>query len=147
MITVKIFNKSHHPNPEYATSGSAGFDLRANISEPVTLSPLERKLIPTGLFFEIPEGYEGQIRPRSGLSLKKGITVLNSPGTLDSDYRLEAGVILINLSNQEANIEPGERIAQMIISKHEKAEFEILHDLETFSKTNRSGGFGSTGTK
>lgn len=140
-----IINKSNHPLPEYATSLSAGVDLRANIEEAVELNPLERKLIPTGLFIELPSGYEAQIRPRSGLAIKKGITVLNSPGTIDADYRGEICVILINLSNEPFIIENGERICQMVIAHHEQAEWELTEEL---SNTQRGeGGFGHTGKK
>jgi dUTP pyrophosphatase len=144
-MTVKIINKSNNPLPAYATSGSAGVDLRANLEEPVTINPLERKLIPTGIFIELPQGYEAQIRPRSGLALKHGITVLNTPGTVDSDYRGEIKAILINLSNEPFVIENGERICQMVIAKHETAYFI---EVETIGETERgNGGFGHTGTK
>lgn len=143
-MKVKILNNSQHPNPAYSTEFSSGMDLRANINENIIIEPFGRKLIPTGLFLEIPEGYEAQIRPRSGLALKKGISVLNTPGTIDSDYRGEIGVILINLSNQEVEIEPGERICQMVFSKYEKAE---LTNVDSISNTERgNGGFGHTGT-
>lgn len=142
-MKVKIINKSEHPLPAYETELSAGMDLRANLSEPVVLKTLERALIPTGLFIELPQGYEAQIRPRSGLAAKKGITVLNSPGTIDADYRGEIKVILVNLSNEPYTVENGERIAQMIISKHEKVEWEAT---EILSETERgAGGFGHTG--
>lgn len=140
---IRIVNKSRHDLPAYATILSAGMDLRSNLSESVTLAPLERKLIPTGLFIELPEGYEAQIRPRSGLALKKGITVLNSPGTVDADYRGEIGVILINLSSEAFVIEDGERICQMVIAEHAKAEWievDVLNDTER-----GAGGFGHTG--
>jgi dUTP pyrophosphatase len=144
-MEVKIINKSKHANPEYATSYSAGLDLRANLETSVSLKPLERKLIGTGLYLEIPEGYEAQIRPRSGLALKKGLTVLNSPGTIDADYRGEIGVILINLSNEEVLIEDGERICQMVFAKHEQV---ILKSVDIIAETERgAGGFGHTGTK
>ncbi len=144
-MEVKIINKSKHANPEYATIYSAGLDLRANLETSVSLKPLERKLIGTGLFLEIPEGYEAQIRPRSGLTLKKGLTVLNSPGTIDADYRGEIGVILINLSNEQVLIEDGERICQMVFAKHEQV---ILKSVEIIAETERgAGGFGHTGTK
>jgi len=144
-MNIKIVNKSNNPLPGYSTDHSAGMDLRAFIENPIVLKPLERVLVPTGLYIEIPVGYEAQIRPRSGLALKKGITVLNTPGTIDADYRGEIGVILINLSNQEVIIETGERICQMIISKHEHVELTCVHEL---SETNRgTGGFGSTGIK
>ena len=142
---VKIINKSNHPLPSYQTSGSAGMDLRAQLDEPVTLQPLGRAIIKTGLFIELPVGYEAQVRPRSGLAAKKGITVLNSPGTVDADYRGEIGVILVNLSNEDFVIENGERIAQLIIAKHERAEWIEVTEL---SETSRGeGGFGSTGVK
>ena len=121
-MKIKIINRSHHPLPAYATSLSAGMDLRANIEEPITLRPLERKLIPTGLFMALPPGFEAQVRPRSGLALKKGIGVLNSPGTIDADYRGEVGVILVNLSNEEFVVNDGERIAQMVVARHESIE-------------------------
>ncbi len=144
-MEVKIINKSKHPNPEYATFYSAGLDLRANIEKSVTLKPLERKLFSTGLYLEIPEGYEAQIRPRSGLALKKGITVLNTPGTIDADYRGEIGVILINLSNDEVLIEDGERICQMVFAKHEQVS---LLNVEVIAESDRgAGGFGHTGIK
>ncbi|MCQ2369058.1 MAG: dUTP diphosphatase [Paludibacteraceae bacterium] len=144
-MNIKIINKSKNQLPAYATPLSAGLDLRANLEESVTLNPMERKLIPTGLFIELPQGYEAQIRPRSGLALKKGITVLNTPGTIDADYRGEIGVILINLSNEPFLIESGERICQMVIAKHETAEFI---EVEELSSTERGeGGFGHTGKK
>lgn len=144
-MEVNILNKSKHSNPEYATKYSAGLDLRANIDNSIIIKPLERKLIGTGLYLEIPEGFEAQIRPRSGLALKKGLTVLNAPGTIDSDYRGEIGVILINLSNEEVTIEDGERICQMVFSKHEQVQ--LINSIE-ISETNRGvGGFGHTGTK
>lgn len=142
-MEVKIINKSHHPLPQYATPQSAGMDLRANIDEPITLAPLERKLIPTGLFMALPAGYEAQVRPRSGLAIKKGVTVLNSPGTVDADYRGEVCVILVNLSNEPFVVEDGERIAQMVIAKHEQPE---LIEVGTLDETERgAGGFGHTG--
>jgi dUTP pyrophosphatase len=144
-MTVNIVNKSKHQLPAYSTILSAGMDLRANISEPIILKPLERKLIPTGLFIELPQGYEAQIRPRSGLALKFGITVLNSPGTIDADYRGEIGVILANLSNQEFEINDGERICQMVIAKHETISWQ---EVENLNSTDRgAGGFGHTGKK
>lgn len=144
-MTIKIINKSNHALPSYETIASAGMDLRANIDEPVTLKPLERAIIKTGLFMELPIGYEAQVRPRSGLAAKKGISVLNAPGTIDADYRGEVGVILVNLSNEDFTIENGERIAQMIIAKHERAEWI---EVEELSETSRgAGGFGSTGVK
>lgn len=142
-MQVKIVNKSKHPNPEYSTPYSAGMDLRANIEEPITLKPLEKKLIPTGLFIELPIGYEAQIRPRSGLALKKGITVLNTPGTIDADYRGEIGVILVNLSNEEFVVNDGERICQMVISKHETISWQNVDILQ--DSTRGEGGFGHTG--
>ena len=142
-MTVKIVNKSKHPLPQYETRLSAGTDLRANINEPVTLKPLERSLIKTGLFIELPEGYEAQIRPRSGLAYKHGISVLNTPGTIDADYRGEIGIILVNLSNENFTINDGERICQMIISKHETVKWE---EVEILEQTERgAGGFGHTG--
>lgn len=142
-MKVKIINKSKHELPKYKTHLSAGMDLRANIDAPVVLRPLERALIKTGLFIELPEGYEAQIRPRSGLAYKFGISVLNSPGTIDADYRGEIGVILVNLSNEEFIVNDGERICQMIIAKHEKA---ILEEVEFLNETDRgAGGFGHTG--
>jgi dUTP pyrophosphatase len=144
-MKVKIINKSKYDLPKYETVFSAGMDLRANIDETIVLDTLDRTLIKTGLFLEISSGYEAQVRPRSGLALKKGLTVLNSPGTIDADYRGEIGVILINLSNEKVNIEPGERIAQLIFAQVEQAEFI---ETQTISDTERgSGGFGSTGLK
>ncbi|GAB4448436.1 MAG: dUTP diphosphatase [Bacteroidales bacterium] len=144
-MQVKIVNKSKHPNPEYSTPFSAGMDLRANIEKPIVLKPMERVLVPTGLFIELPVGFEAQIRPRSGLALKKGITVLNTPGTIDADYRGEIGVILINLSNEEFVVNDGERICQMIISKHETIRWENVEILQ--ETTRGEGGFGHTGKK
>lgn len=145
MIQVKVINKGKQPLPQYATTQSAGMDLRADIAEAITLKPLERKLVPTGLFIALPENYEAQVRPRSGLALKHGITVLNTPGTIDADYRGEIGVVLVNLSNEPFTIEPGERIAQMVIAKHEQADFVIVEELD---KTERgAGGYGHTGVK
>jgi dUTP pyrophosphatase len=144
-ITINIINQSVNPLPSYATTGSAGMDIRANIQIPVTLQPLDRSLIPTGLFIELPEGYEAQIRPRSGMALKQGITCLNSPGTVDSDYRGELKVILINLSNTEQVINNGDRIAQMVIAKTEKAELFLVHELN--DTVRGDGGFGHTGVK
>lgn len=144
-MKIKIVNKSPHPLPAYETEHSAGMDLRAFTDGPVTLRPLERKLIPTGLFMELPVGYEAQVRPRSGLAVKHGITVLNSPGTIDADYRGEVGVILINLSQAEFTVNDGDRIAQMIISRHEKAE---MIQAEEISSTERgAGGFGHSGKR
>ncbi|MFL5764848.1 MAG: dUTP diphosphatase [Bacteroidia bacterium] len=144
-MKIKIINKSKHELPGYATGAAAGMDLRANLDEAVILKPLERTLVATGLFMEIPVGYEAQIRPRSGLAFKSGITVLNSPGTIDADYRGEIKVILVNLSNQDFTVNDGERIAQMVIAKHEQAEWI---EVEQLIETGRgSGGFGHTGTK
>lgn len=144
-MQIKIINKSNHNLPHYETIASAGMDLRANINESITLKPLERTIVKTGLFIELPIGFEAQVRPRSGLAAKKGITVLNAPGTVDADYRGEIGVILVNLSNEDFIIENGERIAQLVIAKHERAEWE---EVEELSSTDRgAGGFGSTGTK
>ncbi|HTO35359.1 MAG TPA: dUTP diphosphatase [Flavobacterium sp.] len=144
-MQIKIINKSQHTLPNYETGASAGMDLRANISEPIILKPLDRAIIKTGLFIELPAGYEAQVRPRSGLAAKKGITVLNSPGTIDADYRGEIGVILVNLSHEDFTIENGERIAQLVIAKHERAEWIEVREL---SETSRGeGGFGSTGVK
>jgi dUTP pyrophosphatase len=142
-MKIKIVNHSKHPLPEYATPLSAGLDLRANIEIPVALKPLERKLIPTGIYLELPAGFEAQIRPRSGLAIKKGITVLNSPGTIDADYRGEVCVILINVSNEEFIINDGERICQMVIASHEQAEWIEVTELEETGRG--AGGFGHTG--
>lgn len=144
-MKVKIVNHSKHPLPEYKTKASAGMDIRANLDEIVTLKPLERKLIPTGLFIELPEGYEAQIRPRSGLALNEGLGLLNSPGTLDADYRGELGVIVVNLSNNVITIEDGERICQMIINKVEQAEWIEVDELTVTERGD--GGFGHTGKK
>lgn len=144
-MKVEIVNKSKHELPKYATAGSAGMDIRANIEQPIVLKPLERCLVPTGLHIALPEGYEAQIRPRSGLALKKGLTVLNSPGTIDADFRGEIGVILINLSSEDFTINDGERIAQMVIARYEQAEWEPV---ETLDDTERgTGGFGHSGIK
>ena len=144
-MTIKIINKSQHPLPNYETIASAGMDLRADLDAPITLVPLGRVIVKTGLFIELPIGYEAQVSPRCGLAIKKGNTVLNSPGTVDADYRGEIGVILVNLSNQDFVIENGERIAQLIIAKHERAEWIEVQEL---SETSRGeGGFGSTGVK
>jgi dUTP pyrophosphatase len=142
-VVIKIINTSGNILPEYATSGSAGMDIRANLQNPVILQPLERAMIPTGIFLEIPEGYEGQMRPRSGLAFKQGITCLNSPGTIDSDYRGELKVILINLSSQEQTISNGERIAQLVISKVERALLQPSQELEVSKRGEE--GFGHTG--
>lgn len=144
-MTVKIINKSTHALPNYETIASAGMDLRANLDEPVVLAPLGRAIIKTGLFIELPIGYEAQVRPRSGLAAKKGVTVLNSPGTVDADYRGEIGVILVNLSNEPFTVENGERIAQLVIAKHERAEWLETEELTETSRG--AGGFGSTGVK
>lgn len=144
-MKVKIINRSMHDLPNYETEASAGMDLRANITEAVTLKPLDRAIIKTGLFVELPVGYEAQVRPRSGLAAKKGVTVLNSPGTIDADYRGEIGVILVNLSNDDFTIENGERVAQLVIAKHEHIAWEEVEVLE--ETTRGAGGFGSTGNK
>ena len=142
-MKIQINNKSHHPMPAYATPQSAGMDIRANLTEPVELKPFERKLIPTGLYIALPEGYEAQLRPRSGLALKHGLTLLNTPGTIDSDYRGEIGVILVNLSTEPFTIADGERICQMVIATHAHVEWEAV---ETLDETERgAGGFGHTG--
>ena len=144
-MNIKIINKSQHDLPNYETLASAGMDLRASITEPIVLKPLERAIVKTGLFLELPVGIEAQVRPRSGLAAKNGITVLNAPGTIDADYRGEVGVILVNLSNEAFTIQNGERIAQLIIAKHERAEWILVSEL---SITDRGeGGFGSTGVK
>ncbi|MFL0352933.1 dUTP diphosphatase [Xanthomarina sp. GH4-25] len=144
-MNIKIINKSSHELPHYETIASAGMDLRANLSESRVLKPLERSIVGTGLFIELPVGIEAQVRPRSGLAAKKGITVLNAPGTIDADYRGEIGVILVNLSNEDFTINNGERIAQLVIAKHERAQWT---EVEELSETSRGeGGFGSTGTK
>jgi len=145
MTKIKVVNKGHQQLPAYATTQSAGMDLRANIDEPITLHPMERCLIPTGLHIALPAGYEAQVRPRSGLALKRGITVLNSPGTIDADYRGEIGVLLINFSDEDFVIEDGERIAQMVIARYEQAEFVEVEELD---ETERGeGGYGHTGVK
>ena len=144
-MKVQIINKSKHSLPQYATSSSAGMDLRANLDNPIVLKPLQRCLVPTGLYIALPEGFEAQIRPRSGLALKKGITLLNTPGTIDADYRGEIGVIVINLSAEDFIIEDGERIAQMVIARYEQAEWQ---EVEVLDDTERgAGGFGHTGVK
>jgi len=144
-VKVKIINKSANPLPDYATTGSAGMDIRASLTETILLKSLERKLVPTGLFIELPEGYEAQVRPRSGLAIKQGITCLNTPGTIDSDYRGEIKVILINLSQEEQAIQHGDRIAQMIISKVERAEWKEVDEITVTARN--EGGFGHTGKK
>lgn len=142
---IRVINKSHHPLPEYATAQSAGMDLRANLDAPIVLRPMQRCLVPTGLYIALPPGTEAQVRPRSGLAIKKGITVLNSPGTIDADYRGEVCVILINLSQEDFVIEDGERVAQIVIARYEQSSWE---DVETLDDTERgSGGFGHTGAK
>ncbi len=145
MLQVSIINKSHHPLPAYATAQSAGMDLRANLDAPIVLQPLERRLIPTGIYIALPPGHEGQVRPRSGLATKHGITVINSPGTVDADYRGELRVSLVNLSSEPFTIEDGERIAQLVVARHESVEWVPA---ETLDETERgAGGWGSTGTK
>lgn len=144
-MQVQVINRSHHPLPQYATPLSAGLDLRANLTESITLQPLERRLVPTGLYIALPPGFEAQVRPRSGLALKKGITVLNTPGTVDADYRGEVCVILVNLSQDPFVIEDGERIAQMVVARHEQVQWELVEQL---SETERGeGGFGHSGVK
>ena len=145
MLNIKVINRGHQPLPQYATPQSAGMDLRANIDSPITLRPLERRLIPTGLHIALPAGYEAQVRPRSGLALKKGITVLNSPGTIDADYRGEIMVLLVNLSQDDFVVNDGERIAQMVIAAHEQGQFEIVAELDTTERG--EGGYGHTGVK
>ncbi|MCB9342386.1 MAG: dUTP diphosphatase [Saprospiraceae bacterium] len=144
MLKVKIKNQSSHALPKYETTGSAGMDLRANIEASITLKPLERQLIPTGLYIELPDGYEAQVRPRSGLAIKRGLSLVNTPGTIDSDYRGEIKCIVVNLSNEEQVIEPGERIAQMVIARFEQIEWQPVEELSDSSRG--AGGFGSTGT-
>ena len=145
MLKIKVVNRGHQQLPAYATPQSAGMDLRANLDEPLTLHPFERKLVKTGLFIALPEGYEAQVRPRSGLALKHGITVLNTPGTIDADYRGEVGVLLINLSKEDFVIEDGERIAQMVIARHEQGEFVVVEELDETERG--AGGYGHTGVK
>ncbi len=145
MVKVNVVNRGHQQLPAYATPQSAGMDLRANLDAPVTLHPMERRLIPTGLYIALPEGYEAQVRPRSGLALKHGITVINAPGTIDADYRGEVGVALINLSQQDFTVNDGERIAQMVIARHEQGEFVVVEQLD---ETERGeGGYGHTGVR
>ena len=145
MIQIKVVNRGHQQLPAYATPQSAGMDLRANLDAPITLHPMERRLIPTGLHIALPEGYEAQVRPRSGLALKHGLTVLNTPGTIDADYRGEIGVVLINLSQEDFVINDGERIAQMVIARHEQGDFVVVEELD---ETERGeGGYGHTGVK
>ena len=144
-MKVQVINKSRHPLPQYATEQSAGVDLRANLDEPIVLKPLQRRLVPTGIYMSLPKGYEAQVRPRSGLAIKKGIGVLNSPGTIDADYRGEVCVILVNLSADDFVVEDGERIAQMVIARHEQAEWQ---EVDVLDETERgAGGFGHTGKK
>jgi dUTP pyrophosphatase len=145
MSQIKVINKSKHDLPQYETEQSAGMDIRANIDKPITLKPLERALIKTGLFIALEKGVEAQVRPRSGLAFKKGITVLNSPGTIDADYRGEIGVILVNLSNDDFVVEDGERVAQLVIARHEQGKWELVNVLDDTERG--SGGFGSTGVK
>lgn len=145
MVKIKIVNRGSQQLPAYATPESAGMDLRANITEPVVLHPLERRIIPTGLYIALPPGYEAQVRPRSGLAFKHGITVLNSPGTIDSDYRGELGVLLVNLSNEDFTVKAGERIAQMVIAQHEQGEFVEVEELDDTERG--AGGYGHTGVK
>ena len=145
MIKIQVVNRGHQQLPAYATPQSAGMDLRANLDAPITLHPMERRLIPTGLHIALPEGYEAQVRPRSGLALKHGLTVLNTPGTIDADYRGEIGVVLINLSQEDFVVNDGERIAQMVIARHEQADFVVVEELD---ETERGeGGYGHTGVK
>lgn len=145
MIKIKVVNKGRQQLPAYATSQSAGMDLRANIDTPITLRPMEHRIIPTGLYIALPPGFEAQVRPRSGLALKHGITVLNSPGTIDADYRGEIGVLLVNLSTDDFIITEGERIAQMVIARHEQGEFELTDELDDTERG--AGGYGHTGVK
>lgn len=142
-MNIKIVNRSGHPLPEYATPQSAGVDLRANLTAPIVLKPLARTLVPTGLFIALPQGYEAQVRPRSGLALRNGITCLNTPGTIDADYRGEIGVILVNLSAEEFTINDGDRIAQLVVARHERAEWQLVEELEETERG--AGGFGHTG--
>lgn len=144
-MNIKIVNRSRHPLPAYESAAAAGMDLRASLEQPVTLGPLERALIPTGLHIELPVGYEAQVRPRSGLAAKKGVTVLNSPGTVDADYRGEIKVILVNLSAEPFVVEDGERIAQLVVARHERVQWMVSEELETTERG--AGGFGSTGKK
>ena len=145
MIEVKVVNRGHQPLPQYATAQSAGMDLRANIDESIVLRPLERRLIPTGLFIALPEGYEAQVRPRSGLALKHGLTVLNAPGTIDADYRGEIGVVLVNLSDKDFVVNDGERIAHLVIARYEQAELQLVDVLDETERG--AGGYGHTGVK
>ena len=145
MIKIQVVNRGHQQLPAYATSQSAGMDLRANLDAPITLHPMERRLIPTGLHIALPEGYEAQVRPRSGLALKHGLTVLNTPGTIDADYRGEIGVVLINLSQEDFVVNDGERIAQMVIARHEQGDFVVVEQLDETERG--TGGYGHTGVK
>ena len=145
MQKIKVINKGHQPLPQYATPQSAGMDLRANLDNPIVLHPMERCLVPTGLFIALPEGFEAQVRPRSGLALKRGITVLNAPGTVDADYRGEVGVLLINLSQEDFVINDGERVAQMVIARQEQVDFEVVEELDETERG--AGGYGHTGVK
>ena len=145
MVKIKVINKGHQPLPRYATAQSAGMDLRANLEESIVLKPLERCLVPTGLYIALPEGYEAQVRPRSGLALKKGITVLNAPGTVDADSRGEVGVLLVNLSQEDFVVNDGERVAQMVIARHETADFIEVEELDETERG--AGGYGHTGVK
>lgn len=145
MVKIQIINKGNQPLPAYATPQSAGMDIRANIEEAIVLKPLQRRLIPTGLFMALPEGYEAQVRPRSGLALKHGVTVLNTPGTIDADYRGEIGVVLVNLSDTDFVVNPGERIAQMVIARYEQADMEVVTQLDETERG--AGGYGHTGVK
>jgi dUTP pyrophosphatase len=144
-VKIKVINRSTNPLPVYETLHAAGMDLRANIEQPITLAPMQRELIPTGLFIELPAGFEAQVRPRSGMAWKKALTVLNAPGTIDADYRGEVKVILVNLSNETQTVEPGERVAQMVVAKHETAQWEQVNELEETQRG--AGGFGHTGVK
>ena len=145
MATIKVINKGRHPLPQYATPQSAGMDLRANINSPVTLRPMERRLIPRGLYIALPPGYEAQVRPRSGLALKHGVTVLNTPGTIDADYRGEVMVLLVNLSDTDFVVADGERVAQMVVARHEQGEWVEVEELDTTERG--AGGYGHTGVK
>ena len=145
MATIKVINKGRHPLPQYATPQSAGMDLRANIDNPVTLQPMERRLIPTGLYIALPPGYEAQVRPRSGLALKHGVTVLNTPGTIDADYRGEVMVLLVNLSDTDFVVADGERVAQMVVARHEQGEWVEVEELDATERG--AGGYGHTGVK
>lgn len=144
-MKIQVVNRSHHPLPQYATAQSAGMDLRAFLSEPVTLQPMQRALVPTGLYIALPEGYEAQVRPRSGLALKRGITVLNAPGTIDADYRGEVMVLLVNLSDKDFVVEDGERVAQMVVTRHEQGQWVEVEELDATERG--AGGYGHTGVK